>query len=156
MVCVRDGRSRVGGWVVGDGVKVGGFEGWDWIVGRSDSLFCAVSKQDAHALHGALHQKSWTPRRLAKISDDSLRTDLGSPSESRARAYPGLSVQTSAWMSAASPAISLGVPSFRSPLRPCPRYSIPHEVILIQDCGRNGRNGREKCARSMALDACRS
>lgn len=74
--CVGDGRSRVGGWVVGDGVKVGGFERWVCIVGRSDSLFCAVSKD---ALHGGLHQKSWTPRLLAQISDSSVHTDLGSP-----------------------------------------------------------------------------
>ena len=40
--------------------------------------------------YGGQHKKSWTPRLLAKISDKTLDTDLGSPSENRVRACPVL------------------------------------------------------------------
>ena len=42
--------------------------------------------------YGGRHQKSWTPRLLANISDNALHGDLGSPSEYRVRACPGLFV----------------------------------------------------------------
>ena len=39
--------------------------------------------------------KSWTPRLLGNVSDNALLIKLGSSSESRVRACPGLSAPTS-------------------------------------------------------------
>ena len=44
---------------------------------------------------GGRHQKSWTPRLFAKVSDSDPLTKLGLSSESRVRACPGLLVSTS-------------------------------------------------------------
>ena len=62
---------------------------------RCSSLAACWGRFHVGTLDGGQHKKSWTPRLLAKISDKTLYTDLGPPSESRARACPGLLVLTS-------------------------------------------------------------
>ena len=57
--------------------------------------------------YGGRHQKSWTPRLLAKDSDSDPLTKLGLSSESRVRACPGLLVPTSVVGSGFSAAVGV-------------------------------------------------
>ena len=67
----------------------------DGFKGCPHLIFCASTLLELALRRSVPYHKSWTPRLLAKISDDAPLPKFGQSSESRVRNCPGLLVPTS-------------------------------------------------------------